>query len=444
MAYAEKRGRYWSVRYKLPGGTWSRASRDDGGQRFTSKRAALDYGNSLETDVRRKTFVNPRDGRVTVAQWVEQWRKVWEIDPASEDAYSTRLRSVILPHWGDWAIGDITTSSYLAWRKDIRARYSRNYVQAVESVMRMLLDDAVDEKLRGGNPMPSGKRRRRGRYEGDDREDDYAFPQDPVQALLVAENARVVRGPVGEAFVLTKAFTGMRLAELVGLRREFVWAEPERDPMDQWIRVEWQGAHARGGFALKPPKYGSRRTLILPPFLGDLLRQVLDSHDNEYVFPSARGKPIRTDDQFYGYFWHPIVDGHPELPQVRGRRFRPELPAVPGVAGMVPHGLRHGQRVWLEEDDIPPSAIDERMGHTVRGSGGRRREGDSQAPGTYRHVTPAMRKRIARALQRRWEKALRDRQKTPPMIISQRSPNGAENTVGTPGPQSGRTPQPAS
>lgn len=211
--------------------------------------------------------------------------------------------------------------------------------------------------------------------------------------------------------ILTKAFTGMRLAELIALRREFCWIGPDRDPGDQHIRVEWQGHYRKGGFMLRPPKYHSRRTLILPPALADQLRKLLDSHDKEYVFPSAWGKPIRTDDQFYGRFWHPIVEGHDELPQIRGRKFRPEIPAVEGLEGMVPHGARHAQRVWLEEDDVREAAIDERMGHKVRRATGK-------GVATYRHVTPAMRKRIASTQQRRWERAAAELQK----IISQKSP----------------------
>jgi hypothetical protein len=68
--------------------------------------------------------------------------------------------------------------------------------------------------------------------------------------------------------------------------------------------------------------------------------------------------------------------------------------------------------VWLEEDDIPSSAIDERMGHKVRKASGK-------GVATYRHVTPAMRKRIARSLQRRWERSVKEREK----MISQNLPS---------------------
>ncbi|MGW7294906.1 hypothetical protein ACWGIB_21255 [Streptomyces xiamenensis] len=170
---------------------------------------------------------------------------------------------------------------------------------------------------------------------------------------------------------------------------------------------------AGGGFQLRIPKYSSRRTLILPPFLGALLHLLLESHDSQWAFPTARLRPLRVDDRFCGRFWHPIIDGHPELPQIKGRPHRAALLTAEGIEGMVPNGTRHGQRVWLDEDGISKAVIDERMGHKVW-SGGR-----MDGPRTYRHVTPRMRLQIARALERRWHRSVKEREK----MISQKSPN---------------------
>ena len=79
MAYAEYRGKdrngkqRWRGRYLKPDGTWGSVSRDDNKQPFRKKRDAEQYAEGLETDVRRKTFLDPRDGRITVAQWAELW-----------------------------------------------------------------------------------------------------------------------------------------------------------------------------------------------------------------------------------------------------------------------------------------------------------------------------------------------------------------------------------
>ncbi|MCX5601554.1 hypothetical protein OOK29_25730 [Streptomyces phaeochromogenes] len=394
MPSAEKRGKTWRARYKKPDGKWG----SEPG--FPTKSAALSYARKQEGKVEEGRFVDPKAGRLTIGAWAKKWLDMIEVDELSDETYRSRVRAQILPRWENTAVADVKTSDHRIWMKEVRGRQSKNYANDIEGVFRMLMEDAVAEGLIAVNPVPA-QRRRRGKYEPEEAaEDDYIFP-DPLQALVLAENATVIRGEVGEAMVLTKAYTAMRLAEIIALRREFCWIGPERDPWDQYIRVEHQGHYRKGGFKLRPPKYHSYRTLILPPFLADVLWKLLESHDKEYVFPSAWGKPIRTDDQFYGRFWDPIVEGHDALPQIRGRKFRPQIHAVEGLSGMVPHGLRHGHRVWLEEADCAEAAIHERMGHKVRSSG--------KGVSTYRHVTPAMRKRIAKTLQRNYEKSVKDR-----------------------------------
>ncbi|NYV73650.1 tyrosine-type recombinase/integrase [Streptomyces sp. UH6] len=404
MAYAEKRGKAWRVKYRKPDGTEGSASG------FDTKTAALKYGRKLETAAAEGKFVDPKAGRTTVADWAETWLAMIEVDELSDGTYRSRVRAQILPRWGRVAVADVRTSDHRIWMKQLRAKHSRNYAQNIEMTWRMMLDDAVVEGLVGVNPVPAA-RRRRGKYEPEEsREDDYVYPT-PLQALLLAENARVIRGDVGYAMILTKAFTGMRLAEIAALHREHCFVGPDRDPLDQVVQVEYQGHYLKGrGWTLRPPKYHSYRRLPIPPFLGDALHQVLEGHDNELAFPSALGRPQRAEGQFYDLFWKPIVEGHDELPQIRGRRHRPAIPAVPGLSGMKPHGLRHGHRVWLEEGGIPAPALDERMGHKVR---------DGSSVTTYRHVTPAMRRRIVSLLQREWEKAEKERR----TLASQKAPS---------------------
>ncbi|WP_328902337.1 LysM peptidoglycan-binding domain-containing protein [Streptomyces sp. NBC_00441] len=440
VAYAEKRGKSWRVKYKLPTGKY------DSESGFETKQDALDWGRAQETDVKRKVFINPSDGRKLFGEWVTDWQKVSDVGEMSQQTYGSRLRAVILPKWESTPIGDITSMGYKAWRVQLRNQYKKNYVDAIEGLMRMLLDDAVEEKLIPFNPMPAGSKRKRGRHVPVDTGDEYVWPT-PRQARLLAENARELRGDQWYVMILTVAYTGLRMGEVAGLRRDqlnLLGLEYGRS-----LRVQWQGQwltkaathnvnkgdtlesiaalrHAdpkRGadiatandiqadaklragqklklakGFTLLPPKYSSYRTLILPPFLGDLLSELLaaNSHD-VLVFPSQRGKPLRVDDQFYGRFWHPAILGRDEEPSRRGRRAQEALPAVEGIADMVPHGLRHGHKVWLDGQGHPRVAVEERMGHKLQG-----------VEGTYSHTSPEMELGIARGLQKAWEKSLTD------------------------------------
>ncbi|MFF2773393.1 tyrosine-type recombinase/integrase [Streptomyces sp. NPDC058052] len=434
MAYAEKRGNTWRVRYQLPDGRY------DSESGFETKQDALDHGRAQETDVKRKVFVNPKDGRQTLGSWAEEWAKVMDVAETSNRTYLSRLNAVILPQWEDTPLGDITAIGYKSWRNKLADRHSKNYVNGIEGVMRMLLDDAVDERLIPFNPMPSKAKKRRGRHAPVDAEDTYVWPT-PRQAFLAAENARSLRGDQWRVMILTMAYTGLRMGEVAGLRRDqlrLLGLEYGRHLRVQW-QGQWLSTHAKHevakgescesiaelrladpkrakdiadlndvaiearlrvgrklllpkGFTLVPPKYSSYRTLILPPFLADLLAETLASTAHDVlVFPSQRGKPLRVDDQFYGRFWGPMINGRDEEPSRRGRPAQTALPAVKGLEEMVPHGTRHGHKVWLDGQGHPRVAVEERMGHKLKG-----------VEGTYSHTSAEMELAIAKGLQKLW------------------------------------------
>ncbi|MFF0510993.1 LysM peptidoglycan-binding domain-containing protein [Streptomyces sp. NPDC004250] len=437
MAYAEKRGKTWRVRYQLPNGEYASESG------FETKQDALDYGRAQETDVKRKVFINPSDGRKLFGEWVTEWLDTMDVAELTVETYRSRLRSVILPHWENTPIGDITSMSYKRWQHQLSRQYKPTYVKGIEGLMRMLLEDAVEEKLIAHNPMPTASKRRRGRHVSVATTDDYVWGT-PRQVRLIAENARTLRGLQWYAMVLTAAYTGLRMGEVAGLRRDQLHLLALE--YGKSLRVQWQGqwltepathtvnkgetlesiaelrladvkrageiskandlsAGARlragqkimlpKGFTLTPPKYSSYGTLILPPFLGELLSEVLAVGTHEtLVFPSQRGRPLRVDDQFYGRFWKPILVGQDAEPMRRGRKAQPALPAVDGMADMVPHGLRHSHKVWLDDQGHPRVAVEERMRHRLQG-----------VEGTYSHTSPEMELAIARSLQEAWEKS---------------------------------------
>ena len=106
--------------------------------------------------------------------------------------------------------------------------------------------------------------------------------------------------------------------------------------------------------------------------------------------------------------------GRAPVPASRGKRAKPGVRPVRGVAGLVPHGLRHSHKVWLDELDLPRVAVEARMGHELPG-----------VEGTYSHTTVAMELRIADALQSIWEascKPVVDRREFDPVPAA--SPDG--------------------
>jgi integrase len=391
MAYAEKRGpKRWRGRYQRPDGTWGSVTRDEHGQPFTTKTAAENYADGLETDVRRKTFLDPRDGRITVAEWAELWIESVELANRSDTTYRQRLRTVILPRWKDVAMSDVTEVAVKTWEQQLRRQYKPRYVKSIMSVMRVMFEDAIGSKVRADNPVPTLKSRRRGRYKGKQQHDEVVIAT-PRQAYLIARNAREMRGPVGYTMVLTIAYCGLRISEVAGLRRQHLVLEDEGQGAR--LLVQEQAQYVDGVKKQVVPKYESTGSIILPVFLAELLREVLESHESEWVFPSKTGRKMDTGAYFYADIWRRFVDGNEAVPDRFGRPPRlPAMKAVAGVENIVPHGLRHSMKVWLDELKHPRVAVEDRMRHTLPG-----------VEGVYSHTTLAMELDIAADLQKLWE-----------------------------------------
>lgn len=416
MGWSEKRGNSWRARFKLPDGKY------DSKAGFLSKAQADAYWQAQETDVRRGDWFDPSAGdAMTFRQWADQWLETIDLAPDSEYNYGKRIRRLNL-RWGDVPLSHITTNDYLVWEKATRKELSHNYASVLVQLFRMIIEDAVAHRppLLKASPVPAVNRKR-GRYVPPAREEIPTVTAEQVEQ--VAENARTVWGLTGYVAMLTKAYCGLRQGELYGLRREWCYPNwPASDPgwtgnpggkaaerkrvkaaQERYatmpaLRVQWQHQYVKpadGGkrqAELVPPKYGSVRDLVLPPFLAELIEQVLASHDSEWVFPSLSGGPLLLTD-FSTYIWQPITQGAEERTSRSDFR-RPAVPAVDGLEDAVPHWFRHAMKRWLDEDGHPRVVVETRMGHRLQG-----------VEGTYSGVTPTMELRVAESLQKRWEKA---------------------------------------
>jgi integrase len=194
--------------------------------------------------------------------------------------------------------------------------------------------------------------------------------------LTIAQRVNDLAGRRGYTIVISADFTGMRWGELTGLSRNnchttdgYILIDPDLGALHEVGGQMWLG----------PPKSdAAARRIDLPPFLIDLLDEVMGSHDHEQLFASPTGRWLRRSN-FDRRVWRPACDGDPAR----------DWPPV--ITGAVFHGLRHFHKTLLDEAGHPDVVVHERMGHQMPGIGG-----------VYSHVTDAMRKRLITDLQRRW------------------------------------------
>jgi integrase len=335
MAWIEQIGtRSWRVRYRRTSGSGYGTISS-----FPDAKTAEQYAQDMQTDRRRGTWIDPAASKTTVASWVERWVPTLDVEIRTEENYRSYLRNHILPRWGHIALGDITALDTATWLKQLRSVYAAATVTTIRCVFSMLLDDAVAQHLIPTSPGRQNRRRGRRRDHAPTKaEKIFAMPE---HVLRIAAHATELGGPSAGLLVITAAWTGCRWGEITGLQRDHVDLRRGVITIDpDYGALHESAAH---GLWLGPPKTpASARTITLPQFLVELLREHLAVTDNPFVFTTRTGRPIRRS-TFDRRVFRPAVDGD----------VRRGLPTV--RPGLTFHGLRHSHKTWLIADHIPRS-----------------------------------------------------------------------------------------
>ncbi|MEV0527088.1 LacI family DNA-binding transcriptional regulator [Streptomyces sp. NPDC050439] len=290
MGYGEKRGSYYRGRYWLAPGVL-RTVVDDNGQtvRFTTKREAAKAANDLEAKVREGSWRDPNAGKITFAEYVNEWYAAQELAASTMQNYKRHIEEHLLPEFGEVNVSDIERRHVGAWEKKERELYAASSVKTWHGTLHLIMGDAVEEGLRDSNP--ASKRRGRGKRAGRSRN---RAPEkavtDALGILLIGERMSLLSGRDDE-FVATvlKGYTGKRFGEIVGLETKFV--RPGS------IRVEWQLYELDSGELHRcPPKDDSYRDIDTPEWLASLVLDHIgrtrpgpcSCHGFTYVFQGLR------------------------------------------------------------------------------------------------------------------------------------------------------------
>jgi integrase len=334
VSYAEKRGNLWRARWRGPDGILQSKPG------FRMRKDAENYGRDQEAAIRSNTYVDPRAGRITLTDWVNQWYPALDLEPTTLANYRYAIEVHILPTFGDRALTSLTAQEVSMWEMQIVARgYSRRTARDARTTLTTILGDAIPQHLQI-NPAQrkSGKGRRGQRRMARHERAEKVWPT-PLEALLVAERCAALSGRDEDfLIVITLAYTGMRWSELVGLAPAFVRGE--------LLRIDWKLYELKGRFYKGPPKDGSIRPADLPPFLAELLARHVSGNTGrrcrcqnpepswcpgaEYVFLGPGGN--HPDRSGYGErYFRPAADGwYP------ARRNRPARPVLVDAIGPMP------------------------------------------------------------------------------------------------------------
>lgn len=184
----------------------------DGHQRsrqFKRKKDAEAHVNLIEVDRLHGALIDPRLGRMTVAEWWDQWwPTVTNLRPSTRARDSQYFRTHALPTFGTTPLGRLDRTALRTWVADLGAADGANLAPAtIHRVVQLLnkcVGAAFEDRLIPHNPvakLPLPRiERREMRF----------LTSDELLKLADAMDNRY------RPFVLLGGFGGLRLGEMLG------------------------------------------------------------------------------------------------------------------------------------------------------------------------------------------------------------------------------------
>jgi len=189
------------------------------------------------------------------------------------------------------------------------------------------------------------------------------------------------------ALFFTKAYTGLRRGELLGLR----WGDVDLEKSTLSV-VQTMQQLRNGEYIFREPKSKrGRRQIALSPSLAVLLweHRLKQEHTRRFL-----GKPLAPTDLVFSQ-----PDGKPLRPNTVSRAFQ-EIARSIGLRRMRLHDLRHAHATVLLQQGVHPKIVQERLGHSSVAT----------TLDIYSHVLPGLQEAAARRFDEGLESALTEAQ----------------------------------
>jgi integrase len=251
-------------------------------------------------------------------------RSTWR--PSTRARYRSALDLHLLPAFGSVPLSDITPERLRRWIAGATAASAAATVRKNHAVLHQVLAQAVADGRLAVNPAA---------------ELELPAIDETEKRYLTAQQIQKLADVAGEhgALVLLLGFTGLRFGEAAALTVRDI------DLVHGRVRVHRSVTAVGGRMVYSAPKSHQARTVPLPQFLIDALRDHLQGRDlGALAFPDSRGGPMR-------------------LHNVRRRWWRQAVANSGAPAGLSPHELRHSAASLSISAGASIKAVQKVLGH---------------------------------------------------------------------------------
>ncbi|MEV7087973.1 tyrosine-type recombinase/integrase [Streptomyces sp. NPDC093085] len=221
---------------------------------FDTSKDAKQWLASAKTDTKRGEFVDPRDGAISLNDYIEEyWWPGRTDEPSTKGPMRSRIWNHIIPLLGDFALREIDAASLRAFKAELLTRVEESTAEVIWRHLTTIFSAAVDDKRLLKNPCKAHR---------------SVKPPKPSQKKAKAWRRSVVdlvRSSLQERYRFAVDLglgLGLRQGEAFGLAEEDFDFEACVVHIRRQLRWDSKG---RPYFCL--PKGGKTRTVPLPPNL---------------------------------------------------------------------------------------------------------------------------------------------------------------------------------
>lgn len=294
---------------------------------FGTVTEAKDARNAAMASVRSGVWVDPKDSRMTVKQWSDEWIKA---RPSTNRTLRSHLNSHILPAWGQTKLEDVTTLGLQHWVNSMSTEgLAPTTVRDYYGTFKQMLAQAV---VYGKLPVSPAV----------DRGVKLPAAGEPDIVLLTVEQMALLEQAAPARFramIHVAAWAGLRWGECAGLR----WQDIDLET--GIIHVQHVKKHD-GSWGL--PKNGKRRKVAVDSVTVAVLRDHRRDFGNgtmDLLFTTARGNRPLNGSNFRQWEWARMVE-------------KAELDPKPTF-----HDLRHGHAGHMVMQGMDWKVLSDRLGH---------------------------------------------------------------------------------
>jgi integrase len=245
---------------------------------FDRKTDAERHDANVRADLSRGQYINPNDGKITVAEYSDKWRTQQVHHDSTAESVERVFRLHIRPLLGDLTMAQVRASHLRSWVKDRSAPgvLAPSTLHLVWSYVASMFTDAVHDRVIGISPCGGVNLPRVIEAER------YIPTVDEIYAVAAALPLRY------RAAVWVSAGCGLRAQEVLGLELDSIDHERRELHVRQQIRQSKEFPRFLG----RVKTATSRRILELPTVASEALAELVAAHP-----PTPRVMDDFTDPQ---------------------------------------------------------------------------------------------------------------------------------------------------